>query len=79
MAAGGALVPSGGVVMVWSCAVVVVLPADGSFAMVMDRPGALAVEIGRETPILSAALAHSRPLVIRVLVMAGQPMVYSVP
>ena len=70
--------PSGGVVVVGSCAVLVVLPADGSFALVLGRPGALAVEIGRETPISSAALAHSRPLGARVLVMAGHMVVHLV-
>ena len=48
------------------------------YALVLDRPGTLGVEIGRETPISSAALAHSRPLVARVLVMAGQMVVHLV-
>ena len=79
MAAGGALVLSGGGIWVGSCAVGCVLAVGGSLALVSDRPGTLGVEIGRETPILSAALAHSRPLVIRVLVVAGQPMAGFVP
>ena len=50
MAAGGALVLSGGGIWVGSCAVGCVLAVGGSFALVSDRPGTLGVEIGRETP-----------------------------
>ena len=79
MAAGGALVLSGGAVWVGSCAVGRVLSVDGSMPWFWTAQGLWEVEIGRETPILSAALAHFRPLVARVLVMAGQPTAGSVP
>ena len=48
-------------------------------ALVLDRLGTPGVEIGRETPILSAAVAQSRPLVVRVMVVAGQLMFCFVP
>ena len=47
--------------------------------LVLDRLGTPGVEIGRETPILSAAVAQSRPLVIQVMVVAGQLRISFVP
>ena len=79
MAAGGALVLSGGVVWVGSCAVGPVLSVDGSFAWFWTARGLWGSRLGARRRFSSAALAHSRSLGLGVWGMAGHVMVFHVP
>ena len=78
-AAGGALVLSGGAIWVGSCAVGCVLSVGGSMPRFWTTQGLWGSKLGARRRFISAALAHFRSLVIRVLVLAGQPMACSVP
>ena len=75
MATGGALVLPGGVIMVGSVAVMLVLPADGSLPLCWITQGLWQSRLGARRRFLSAALAHSRLLGVLVLVVAGQMVV----
>ena len=79
MAAGGALVLPGGVIVVGSCAVHRVLPVDGSLPLCWITQGLWQSRLGARRRFSSAALAHSRLLGVLVLVMAGHMVVHFVP
>ena len=79
MAAGGALVLSGGAVWAGSCAVGSVLAVGGSMPWFWTTQGLWGSKLGARRRFISAALAHFRPLVIQGLVLATQPTACSVP